>query len=125
VTSTGAPWEANLAKRANIAELEAIAVFRGLAALATPGEPTEVRIDNTTVRSALEKTRSRSFLVNAVITRSEDLLKRFWIAKLVFVKSEDNLADGCSRGEIYEATRRQRQADSGLDAGEAKPESES
>jgi hypothetical protein len=125
VTSTGAPWEANLAKRANIAELEAIAVFRGLAALATPGEPTEVRIDNTTVRSALEKTRSRSFLVNAVITRSEDLLKRFWIAKLVFVKSEDNLADGRSRGEAYEATRRQRQADSGLEAGEAKPESES
>jgi hypothetical protein len=44
---------------------------------------------------------------------------------VVVVKSKDKLADGRSRGEIYEATRRQRQADSCLDAGEAKPESES
>lgn len=82
--------------------LEASALLRGLDWLADKSSgdiSISVRIDNTSVLYCTQKTWSRSWLLNEIIGQIQ--LHRMWpcVTGVTYVKSEDNLADGPSRGK--------------------------
>lgn len=98
----GGQWSAK-ERVSIIAELEAKALLLGLEALVGDRTvPIVVFIDNTTVGYCFARRRSRHYYINKTLHQ----LAEWKIISLEYVRSEDNLADGISRGADIDTTLR-------------------
>lgn len=96
MSAVGGKWHL-WTQRMPICELEALALKITLERLVPLGASVTCRIDNMSVKGALEKGRSRSFWLNQHIA---ELTQKWHIKEVQYVRSADNIADPISRGEL-------------------------
>ena len=85
----------------HINEKEALAVQEGLSMLDRHQRPTRIFIDNTSVLYALQKARSKNFLMNIILGQAAQNHGHL-ITSIEYVESKNNMADYWSR--IFSAT---------------------